>query len=169
MRSPSSRTSAARRRGPASLVALVAFTAGCATVPLRDPSHGEPASPLGPSFVLAPAPSDDDALLGRIIVAPPEAGASLEDVSRPNPCADALEPARASAMVATFEDAQDLSLDGSGRALLGAYGFASDVTKATHFFYRVTTERRVARVDTVAYETCCREKSCGLGYVSALV
>ena len=142
----------------------------CGPAPVPRVAHrAEPASPLGPSYVLNPLPSDDDALLGRVLMALPQEGRSLEETARPNPCADRLEAARTTPLAATFEDAEELAVGARARATLGAYGFSADAERATHFFYKMQTERRVARVDTPGYAECCQQKGCGYGYVSALI
>lgn len=148
---------------------LLAAAAGCIAPEPRLPSAKSGSSPLGPSYVLMPLPSDDDSMLGRILEKPPEPGRSIEEVSAPNPCAAELGPPRSARLVSSFEDAEELSLGAKARATLGVYGFEGDVGRATHFVYTIETERRVARTDTVEYLACCREKGCGYGYVSALV
>jgi hypothetical protein len=155
------------------LAVALALGVGCGSTPRprtnAPTAAAEPASPLGPSFVLLPVPSDDEALLGRILSAPPEPGRDLDAVSSPNPCADKLAPASSAAMQNTFEDAKELSVGARARAVLGMFGLNAEAQHATHFFYRVTTERRAARTDTAEYAACCKEKGCGYGYVSALV
>lgn len=130
---------------------------------------GEAASPLGPSYVLIPVPGEDDSLLGRILLAPPEPGRSLDEVSRPNPCLDKLAAAKSSKLQNEYLDAQDVSMGGAAKATLAGFGFSGQVSRATHFVYRLKTERKVSRVDTSEYEACCKEKGCGYGYISALV
>lgn len=131
---------------------------------------GQQTSPLGPSYTLIPVPSDDDALLGRVIDHMPAEGQSLEEVARPNACAQFLSPVKSTPSVGTFEDAEELALEGKASATLGQFGFSGDASRATHFLYRLQTERRLARADTTEYEQCCKEKSaCGIGFVSALV
>lgn len=143
---------------------------GCSSPAPRDPASEAPAaSPLGPSFVLQPAPSDDDALLGRILTGPPEPGRSLEDLSQPNRCVDKLAPPKTSAMVNVFDNAEDVSTRAKAGATFSMFGFGADAQRATHLAYRLSTSRQVARTDTAEYVACCREKSCGYGYVAALV
>jgi hypothetical protein len=151
------------------LVGLVA--GGCRPVPKsRTPANVQPSgSPLGPSYVLLPLPSDDDSLLGRVLLSPPEPGRSLEETARPNPCADKLDPAKQSPMAADFEDVEDLSEEASARAMIGAYGFSGDVERASSFMYRLSVSKRTARPDTSEYVQCCKEQECGYGFISALV
>lgn len=132
--------------------------------------HGtEDANPLGPSYVLLSLPSDDDSLLGRILPGAIEPGHSLEETARANPCEDKLNEPRTSAVASSFEDAQDLQIEGQARAMLGAFGFSGDASRATHFAYRLEASKRISRPETGEYAACCREKGCGYGYVSALV
>jgi hypothetical protein len=127
------------------------------------------ASPLGASYVLVPLPSDDDSILGRILPSEPQAGRSLDETARANPCADKLTEAKTSPMASSFEDAQELQVQGKARAMLGAFGFSGDADRATHFVYKLEASKRVSRQDTAEYNACCKEKGCGYGYVSALV
>ena len=126
-------------------------------------------SPLGPSYVLVPLPSDDDSVLGRILPSEPEPGRSLEETARANPCADKLTEAKTSPMASSFEDAQDLQVHGKARAMLGAFGFSGDAERATHFVYKLEASKRISKQDTAEYTSCCAQKGCGYGYVSALV
>lgn len=119
--------------------------------------------------MLNPLPSDDESLLGRVLDRQPAAGQSLEEVARPNPCADKLTEAKTLPSVATFDDAEELAVGGKASATLGTYGFSGDASRATHFVYKLETEKRASRVDTAEYEACCKEKACGYGFVSALV
>lgn len=128
--------------------------------------HG---SPLGASYVLLPLPGEDDALLGRVLLEPPEAGRSLEETARPNPCADKLAEAKTTPLAATFEDAEELSAAAKARAMLGAYGFEGDAEHASHFIYKLEVAKKIGRADTTDYVACCKDKGCGYGYVSALI
>jgi hypothetical protein len=130
---------------------------------------GADANPLGASYVLVPLPSEDDSILGRILPEPPAPGRSLEETARANPCADKLSEPRTSPTANSFEDAQELSVHGKARAMLGAFGFSGDAERATHFVYKLETSKRVSRQDTAEYNACCAAKGCGYGYVSALV
>lgn len=149
------------------------LSAGCSGAPpqihaSQDSSGG--GSPLGPSYVLIPVPSDDEALLGRVLQQMPEEGRSLEETSRPNECADKLAAPKTSPLANSFEDAQELSMSGGARAMLGTFGFEADVKTASHFYYKLTTDKRIARSDTVEYTQCCAaKKTCGIGYVAALI
>ena len=119
--------------------------------------------------MLLPLPGEDDSLLGRILLEPPQPGQALEEVAAPNPCADKLEVAKRSALAASFENAEELAFGAHAKATLSTFGFAADVERATHFVYKVDATARLARTDTTDYRACCAEKGCGYGYVSALV
>jgi hypothetical protein len=120
--------------------------------------------------VLNPLPSDDDSLIGRVIGELPSGGRSLEEVARPNPCAEKLTETKRVPALATFEDAEELAVGGKATATLGTFGFSGDVSRATHFVYKVQTSERLSKLDTTEYELCCKEKnSCGYGFISALV
>jgi hypothetical protein len=150
------------------------LVAGC---PASEPFHpSTPAdataagSPLGPSYILVPLPNDDDSLLGRVLLDVPDSGRSLDEVSRPNECADKLTPKKPGPLASTFEDAQELAAGGKARAALGAFGFEGDAQTATHFYYKLDVSKRIAQTDTPDYVACCKEKgSCGYGFISALV
>jgi hypothetical protein len=164
------------RMGTVSGVALLSLSlgalAGCGStqVPrLNSAKDAASSSPLGPSYLLIPLPSDDDAVLGRILPSLPEPGRALEEVARPNPCVKFLGDAKSSALSSTFEDAQELSAGAKASATLGTFGFGGDVDHATHFMYKLNTEKRISRTDTTEYEECCAKKQCGYGYVSALI
>lgn len=131
----------------------------------RDPN----VSPLGPSYVLLPLPSDDDALLGRILHDKLEPGRTLEEISRPNPCAQHLSDAKESPLANRYEDAQELAAGAQAGAMLGAFGFAGDAKQASFFVYKIRTDKRVGRTDTNEYVACCQENECGYGFVSALI
>jgi hypothetical protein len=153
------------------LVFCTVQTFGCAK-PFRPqdiPTPVREGSPLGPSYVLVPLPTEDDALLGRIVPQPPAAGRSIEETARANPCLPTLEETRTTPLANTFDDAEELGVDARARAMLGAFGFEGDVSRATHFTYRLETSRRVAKTEGPDYAACCKEKGCGYGYVSALI
>ena len=156
-----------------SCLAVLPILAGCgAAAPFHPSSPADVAagSPLGPSYMLVPLPSDDEALLGRVLLDVPDNGRSLEEVSRPNECADKLTPKKEGPLASTFEDAQELSAGGKARAALGAFGFEGDAQTATHFYYKLDVNKRVAQADTTDYVACCKEKgTCGYGFVSTLV
>jgi hypothetical protein len=160
-------------RGVALTVAalLGATTLGCPTAPtpLFSGEDLSSDSPLGPSYVLMPLPNEDDAILGRILGELPEPGRSLEEVAKPNPCKEHLEPPRDTPLASSFEDAVELSTSAGAHAMLGGFGFAGDVQHATHFVYKLTTTRRLAQVDTTAYTECCKDNECGYGFVGALI
>jgi hypothetical protein len=153
-------------------LALVMSMAGCGgstPQPLSASTHAARPSPLGTSYTLNPLPSDDRSLLGRVLEAPPTEGQSLEEVARPNPCAAKLTAASEVPSVATFEDAEQLAVGGSVRATLGTFGFSGDLSRVTHFVYKLETARRAAVQDTAEYAACCKDNACGYGFVSALV
>jgi hypothetical protein len=135
----------------------------------RAPDTPPLSSPLGASYVLLPVPSDDGSLLGRVLAAPPQAGRALEELTAPNPCAQFLTAEQSFPGLNQFEDATELGVGARGHAVLGAFGFGIDAQRATHFVYRLNTEKRATRVDTVEYAQCCAQAGCGFGYVSALV
>ncbi|MEJ7730656.1 MAG: hypothetical protein WKG00_15725 [Polyangiaceae bacterium] len=119
--------------------------------------------------MLIPLPTEDDALLGRILPDVPEGGRSLEETARANPCADKLTEPKETPLASSFEYAQELAMGAQARATLGTFGFSGDVERATHFVYKLATQKRIAQSDTTDYEVCCKEKGCGYGYISALV
>ena len=154
-------------------LAVVPLLAACgAGIPFHPASPTEVAagSPLGDSYILVPLPNDDDGLLGRVLLDVPEKGRSLDEVSRPNECADKLTPRKDGPLASTFEDGQELAAGGKARAALGAFGFEGDAQTATHFYYRLEVSKRASRTDTTDYVQCCKDKgSCGYGFVSALI
>ena len=159
-----------RRPLVAGVLLLTACGGASVPRPLSPSARGERPSPLGSSWTLSPLPGDDDSLLGRVVDAVPGEGQSLDEVARPNPCADKLTPSRTLPSVATFEDAEELSFGAKGSAALGMFGFSGDAARATHFVYKLETDKRITSVDTAEYEACCRaKKGCGYGFVSALV
>ncbi|MGH7281877.1 MAG: hypothetical protein ACRELY_10165, partial [Polyangiaceae bacterium] len=94
----------------------------------------------------------------------------MDEVSRPNECANLLTEKKLGPLASTFEDAQELSLGAKARAALGAFGFEGDASLATHFYYKLEVTLRVAQTDTPEYVACCKEKgSCGYGFVSTLI
>jgi hypothetical protein len=158
------------RVGVAAAAITVCFAlSAAACMPARTGGEMQRDNPLGPSFWIIPTPSDDDGLLGRSFTRPPDTGLTLEEQSQPNPCADKLAAAKDAAMGNKYENAIDVRSSASGGALLGLYGFSADVSKATHLVYKVSTAKRLSRLDTSEYVECCKQKSCGWGYVSALV
>ncbi len=152
------------------LVALASVACGAPPTP-RTPAGGSAGAgnPLGPSYVLIPLPTEDDALLGRILPSEPAPGRSLEETARANPCADKLSEPKTSPTASSFEDAQEVRAQAGAKAMLGAFGFSGDMEQATHFVYKLETSKRIARQDTADYAACCAAKGCGYGYVSALV
>lgn len=144
-----------------------AFATGCGEV--RSAYDVQRDNPLGPSFWLVPTPSEDTGLLGRTFVRPPDATFSLEEQSQPNPCEAELSAAAPANMSNHYENAIDVSSSANGRALLGVYGFSGEAASASHLLYKVSTARKLTRLDTTAYVECCKTHACGWGYVSALV
>ena len=165
----------ARFHAPPRLTALIALAiaaAGCGggTFQPRTPhAQATPASPLGASYVLVPLPSEDSSLLGRVLPGPPEPGRSLAELAQPNACAETLSPAQTVPMSNSFENAEDLTASVNAGAALGAYGFRADVSRATHFVYKVATDQQMVQRDTAAYVECCKTKGCGWGYVAELI
>lgn len=151
------------------LLSLLSTACGSVPQPRGSASSTAEGNPLGPSYVLLPLPSEDDSLLGRVLPQPPEPGRSLEETARANPCAEHLGERRETPLASRFSYAEELSGGARASALLGAFGFAADARRATHFVYSLSTDRRVGLVDTTAYAACCAEKGCGYGYVSALI
>ena len=155
-------------------VLAAALVVGCGAPPTprtasRSGGGSAGASPLGPSYVLIPLPTEDDALLGRILPEMPTEGRTLEEIARANPCLAKLSDAKATPLSSSFEDAQELAFGAKAKALLGTFGFSGDAERATHFVYKLETSKRLARGDTAEYDTCCKDKQCGYGYVSALI
>ena len=107
-----------RPRSVAGLTAL-SVLAGCGTMaPFHPTTPNEAAatgSPLGPSYILVPLPNDDDSLLGRVLLDVPDKGRALDEVSRPNECADKLTPKKEGPIASTFEDGQELAAGGKAR------------------------------------------------------
>ena len=134
---------------------------GCGGVSQFHPSTPNDAtaggSPLGPLYLLVPLPNDDDLLLGRVLLDVPEKGRSLDEVSRPNACADKLNPRKEGPLAGSFEDAQELSAGGKASAALGAFGFEGDANTATHFHYKLDVNKRVSQSDTNEYVACCKD------------
>jgi hypothetical protein len=156
------------------LIALAATPLACTPTPFRpalSATAEQEASPLGPSYVLLPLPSEEETLLGRVLPELPQAGRSLEEISRPNPCAEALTGAKVTPLASTFVDAQEVSGNAQAKAMLGVFGFEGDASKASHFAYHLETTKRAALTDTTEYVKCCEENdgACGVGFVSALV
>ncbi len=146
---------------------------GCPAPPeskfARLEKEADPASPLGPSFVLIAQPTGDVTLLGKMLRESPSEARTLDESAITNPCAEKLEEAKTSATLNAFEDAQDLGVGAHAQATLGRFGFQGDASHATHFVYKISTTKRVTRTETPEYMACCAERGCGFGYVSTLV
>lgn len=115
-----------------------------------------------------PVPSEDDSILGRIVVREPVAATSFEAEARPNPCEQYLEPVRESAMVQEIHRAQSLGTGVEAKATLQGFGFSTSVENDTHLVFDLTTSRKHVRRDTAEYTACCRDHDCGFGYISTL-
>ncbi len=153
-------------------VGWLMLSTACGPTAFRAPAWSDvpDASPLGPSYVLVPVPTEDPSLLGRVVPVAPEPGQSLEEISRPNPCAEHLSPQSDTPLGNRFEDAQEVAGGAKVQAMLGVFGFEAEASKASHFLYRLETDRRLARSDTPEYVKCCASSDgCGVGYVSALI
>lgn len=146
---------------------LVATGSACA--PARSSADAQSDNPMGPSFWLIPVPSSDDSLLGRVFQKPPDTALSLEEQSQPNPCGDQLADVASAEMHNRYENAVDVSTRAGGSGLLGLFGFSADASHATHLVYKVSTQKKLGRIDTQAYVECCKAKDCGWGYVSSLI
>jgi len=155
------------------LFALLVLAAACVKGPRRPAAEPKlPAretSPLGPSYVLIPVPSDDDSLLGRVLREAPEPGRALQEIAGPNPCLPHLEEPREVAMVNDYEDAQELGFGSQVSAMLGTFGFGGGARQATHLLYKIQTQRKKFYVENTHYEACCKTMGCGYGYVAELV
>ena len=129
-----------------------------------------PDNPAGDEqFRVVPVPSEDDSILGRIVMSEPQGASSFEAEARPNPCEAVLEPAREYALVQEVHRAQELAVGVEGRAVLKGFGFSASVEDDTHLVFDLTTSKKLVRRDTTDYIACCREHDCGFGYVSTLV
>ncbi len=151
---------------------LATVCSACGTLPVpRFEANGaaERAAPFGPGYMLLPLGTDDDALLGQVLAKSPAPGQALEEIAEPNPCRDKLAAASTIGAVSVVEDAQELKASAQGRAVLGVYGFQADAKRATHFMYKLSTERKSIRSGGAEYLACCRQKSCGYGVVTELV
>ena len=154
-------------RREASLVALGLALAACG-----EPRTGYDAqsdNPLGPSFWMVPTPSDDDSLLSRTFVRPPDGALSLEEQSMPNPCAAHLGSPHAAQMPNHYENAVATLNSAQASAVLSLYGFDARASSATHLLYKVSTSAKVTRLDTPEYLACCQQHDCGWGYVQSLI
>lgn len=154
------------------LISLLAYACSGAPPAPRTrggPADGRGASALGPSYILTPLPGEDEALLGRILHEPPAPGATLDEISRPNPCVAHLSPPKTTPLANRFEDAQEIVMGGHSRAILNSFGFSVSAQELSYFVYKLNTDKRLSRVDTVEYVECCKAKGCGYGFVSALI
>ncbi len=159
-----------RKHALAALGGLLLLACGGPPAPKNAASAGATdGNPLGPSYVLIPLPTEETTMLGRILPSVPQPGRSLEETSRANPCAAKLSEATTTPLASTFEDAQEVAASASAKAMLGTFGFSGDASRATHFVYKLETQKRAALRDTSEYDQCCKEKSCGYGYISALI
>ncbi len=121
------------------------------------------------AFRSIPVPSEDDTILGRVLMEEPPAASSFESQARPNPCEKYLEPLREYEMVQEVHRAQQLGTGAQAKATLHGFGFSSTVEGDTHLVFDLTTTKKLVRRDTAEYNSCCRSHDCGFGYVSTLV
>jgi len=121
------------------------------------------------NYRTVPTPSEDDSILGRIVMSEPRAATSFEAEARPNPCEHHLEPARDSEMVQEVHRAQRLGAGAEANATLNGFGFSTRVEGDTHLVFDLATARKLVRRDTAEYTQCCRGHDCGFGYISTLV
>jgi hypothetical protein len=69
-----------------------------------------------------------------------------------------------------LEDGLELTIGGGATAALKMFGFEVDAQQATHFYYKLSADKRVSKEETPEYGACCKEKgTCGYGFVSALL
>jgi hypothetical protein len=158
-------------RTPARLGALLVL-AGCGAATPFHPSAPSfevaAATPLGTGYVLLPRSNDDRSLLGRVLADPPSDGRPLDEVTRPNPCADKLGAPNEEPVVSSFEDTVALASRGKAQ-VLHPFGFDEDAPSATHFYYKLDVDKRASVAITPEYTACCTEKgTCGYGVVTAL-
>lgn len=118
---------------------------------------------------MIPVPSEDDSILGRVLLEEPGAGTSFEAEARPNPCEDYLMPARKDDLKQEIHRAQALGGSVEARAALQGFGFSASSETDTHLVFEISTEKKVVVRDTNDYLACCREHDCGFGYISTLV
>lgn len=153
----------------AALVATMTASSGCVHAVGRVDAP-TPDNPAGDSaFRMVPVPSEDDTILGRIVMNEPQAASSFEAEARPNPCADFLEPVVEHELAQEIHKAQQLGGDVQARATLKGFGFSASVAEDTHLVFDLTTSVKKVRRDTSDYLACCREHDCGFGYISTLV
>lgn len=154
------------------LLALLFVSAACVKGhrrPPADQTRARAASPLGGSYVLIPVPSDDDSLLGRVLRQAPQPGRALQEFAAPNPCLSLLEPAREVSMTNDYEDAEEVGYGNEASAMLGSFGFGGGAKHATHFLYKIQTQKKVFHVEDHGFSRCCQAANCGYGYVAELV
>ena len=153
----------------AAVVAAAALSTGCmrAVSNIKTPTPENLAG--DDAFRMMPVPSEDDSILGRILMTEPQGASSFEAEARPNPCEAALETASEYPLVQEIHRAQELGAGGEARAVLSGFGFSGSVSNDTHLVFDLTTSRKLVRRDTTEYLACCREHDCGFGYVSTLV
>ncbi|MEM6992979.1 MAG: hypothetical protein AAF721_20855 [Myxococcota bacterium] len=151
------------------LVGCVALAGGCVSA-VGNVKAPTPDAPAGDqAFRMVPVPSEDDTILGRIVMSEPRAASSFEAEARPNPCVEHLEPEASHELIQEIHRAQKLGGEVDAKATLHGFGFSTNVAESTHLVFDLTTSRKVVRRDTTEYLSCCREHDCGFGYVSTLV
>lgn len=136
-------------------VVAIAYASGCVNT-THPAVHGgvlaalRPRAPLADGERLLDPPRADDAILGHILPEPYDPARPLDEQLAPNPCAGALVDVEMQPRDAEIEDA------------------APAWAAKAHVYYRFEVVRRVEKVKTKAYAPCCREASCGVGYVRGL-
>ncbi|MBU0551063.1 hypothetical protein KKB55_19610 [Myxococcota bacterium] len=93
----------------------------------------------------------------------------MEEISRPNPCLVHLKPPKTTPQANRFEDAQEISIGGRSKAILGTFGFDFNANELNYFIYRLNTDKKLSQIDTIDYVNCCKSNDCGYGYVSSLI
>ena len=129
-----------------------------------------PSNAFGDSnYRMIPVPSEDDSILGRILMEEPAMASSFEAEARPNPCAQHLATRRDDTSIQEIHRAQALGTSVEAGATLNGFGFSTESNTETHLVFNISTQRKVVVRDTSEYLSCCREHDCGFGYISTLV
>jgi hypothetical protein len=142
------------------LVTLVALAsvAGCLPYSNKHPTlqggifaEPRPRAPLAVDEHVVLAPTEDAAILGRVLSAPYDPTRPLTEQLAPNPCAQALvdvEP----------RPIEDDAVEDASPASSGG----------PRVYYRLRLHRRLEKAATKGYAECCKKAACGVGYVRAL-